>query len=184
MQHIYTRVSTDKQETDNQVSRLSEMFPDAQVHEEVASGTKSRPVLKALLVKLCKGDVLIVSSLDRLGRKTSEILLLIEDMERRGIILKSIREGVDYSTMVGKLVTQILCSVAEMERNMISERTKIALQARKKRGMRLGAKPIYTREQAERARTLRRQGLTVAEVAVRVGMSASRVSQLTKLEAA
>lgn len=170
-----------KQETQNQLSRLKELFPNAAVFEEVASGAKVRPVLQTLLGSLHAGDVLIVAALDRLGRRTSEMLGLIEDLERRGVVLKSIREGVDYSTIAGRLVTQILCACAEMERRLISERTKIALEARKKAGVRLGEPVKYSAEVIRRVRELRGQGHTVREVATTIGMSASRVSQLTRV---
>jgi DNA invertase Pin-like site-specific DNA recombinase len=180
MQYIYSRVSTDKQETQNQLSKLKELFPNAAVFEEIASGAKARPVLQTLLGSLQRDDVLIVAALDRLGRRTSEVLGLIEDLERRGVVLKSIREGVDYSTIAGRLVTQILCACAEMERRLISERTKMALEARKKAGVRLGCPAKYPAAQVERVKELRRLGQTVRDVSKATGMSASRVSQLTR----
>ena len=180
MKYIYSRVSTDKQETQNQLSSLKETFPDAAVYEEVASGAKARPVLQSLLGALQTGDVLIVAALDRLGRRTSEVLALIEDLESRGVILKSVREGVDYSTIAGRLVTQILCACAEMERRLISERTKTALEARRKAGVKLGGPAKYSPETVQNVRNLRGQGLTVRKVAGLTGVSASRVSQLCK----
>lgn len=180
MQYIYSRVSTEKQQIENQLSKLRELFPNAAIVEEVGSGIKARPELAALLSRLVQGDTLIVAALDRLGRRTSEILAIIEDLERRGVILKSIREGVDYSTICGKLVTQILCSVAEMERNLISERTRLALAAKKKAGVKLGGRPKYSPEVIDQVRELRLQGATVREVAKITGVSASRVSQLGK----
>jgi len=180
MLYIYSRVSTDKQETQNQLSSLKETFPTAAVFEEIASGAKARPVLQTLLASLQRGDTLIVAALDRLGRRTSEVLMLIEDLERRGVILKSIREGVDYSTIAGRLVTQILCACAEMERRLISERTKMALDARKKAGVKLGGPSKYSLETVTHVRGLRAQGQTVREIAKATGMSPSRVSQLCK----
>ena len=180
MQYIYSRVSTDKQETQNQLSKLKELFPNAAVFEEVASGAKARPVLQALLGMLHRDDVLIIAALDRLGRRTSEVLALIEDLETRGVVLKSIREGVDYSNIAGRLVTQILCACAEMERRMISERTKMALEARKKAGVRLGCPAKYSAEAVQCVLALRAQGQTVREVSKITGMSASRVSQLSR----
>lgn len=180
MQYIYSRVSTDKQETQNQLSKLKEMFPGAAVFEEVASGAKARPVLQTLLGSLQTGDVLIVAALDRLGRRTSEVLALIEDLERRGVILKSVREGVDYSTIAGRLVTQILVSVAEMERRLIGERTKIALEARRKAGVKLGGPAKYSAAIVQRVKELKAQGLSCRAVAAQTGVSASRVSQLCR----
>lgn len=180
MQYIYSRVSCDSQKTENQVSKLRELYPNAAIVEEIASGAKQRPLLRELIAKLSTGDELIVYALDRLGRRTSEILLLIEDLDRRGIVLKSVREGISYDSITGKLVTQILCSIAEMERGLISSRTKLALEARRKQGVRLGAKPKFSDETVARVLELKLQKMTVRRIAIEVGMSASRVSQLTK----
>lgn len=178
MQYIYSRVSTDRQETQNQLSQLKELFPGAAVFEEVASGAKVRPILQALLGMLKAGDTLIVAALDRLGRRTSEVLTLIEDLERRGVVLKSIREGVDYSTIAGKLVTTILVACSELERGLISERTKLALDAKRKAGVRLGCPSKHSPETVSRVLELRAGGMPVREVAKLTGVSASRVSQL------
>ncbi|MCB9026999.1 MAG: recombinase family protein [Bdellovibrionaceae bacterium] len=134
-QFIYSRVSTLNQDNQNQLVHLKRQFPSAEVVEETASGAKTRPALDALVQRLTKGDELIVGSLDRLGRKTTEILVLIEQLEKRGVILKSLREGVDYSTISGRLVTQILVSVSELERAIISQRTKSALAAKRENGI-------------------------------------------------
>lgn len=180
MQYIYSRVSTDKQDTENQLLKLKELYPTAVVHEETASGTKQRPILQALLGQLQKGDILIVAALDRLGRKTSDILSIIESLEQRGIILKSIREGVDYSTIAGRLVTQILCSVAEMERNLISERTRNALQAKKRQGVRLGPPPTYSEQLIGQIRAYKQEGKSCRDISKITGMSKSRISEILR----
>lgn len=86
---IYSRVSTGNQDATNQTTNLKQQFPHAEVIEETASGGKARPALERLVQELQSGDTLVVAALDRLGRKTSEILLLVEDLEKRGIILRS-----------------------------------------------------------------------------------------------
>ena len=140
MDYIYSRVSTDSQSVDPQLAELTKMFPQARVVSEIASGAKARPMLMSLVTKLTKEDRLIVSSLDRLGRQALDLLQLMEYLEAKGVVVKSIREGVDYSTPVGKMVTQIIASVAEMERNLISERTKAGLKAARQKG-RVGGRP-------------------------------------------
>jgi DNA invertase Pin-like site-specific DNA recombinase len=180
MKVIYSRVSTDGQTTDNQVIALRNKYPDAAIVEEVASGAKKRPKLQELVERLQKGDELILTSLDRLGRRTSEILQLIELLESKGVILKSEREGVDYSTIVGKLVTQILCSVAEMERNLISERTKMGLAARKAKGIKLGRQPKFSKETIGEVISMRAAGQTMEQIKVATGVSVARIHQLTK----
>lgn len=183
MQYIYSRVSTGKQDTANQLTRLKELYPNATVVEETASGAKSRPELQSLVLRLQKGDELLVAAMDRLGRRTSEVLALIEDLERRGIILKSLREGVDYSTVCGRLVTQILCSVAEMERGLIASRTRDALAAKRQQGIVGGRRPTYPPEVVARVRAMKTQGFTNKAIAIETGMSASRVGQLTRGQA-
>ncbi|MCB9229809.1 MAG: recombinase family protein [Deltaproteobacteria bacterium] len=180
-EYIYTRVSTDGQSTEPQIRKLAELHPDARVISEVASGAKKRPMLQALVEQLTSGDILIVAALDRLGRRTSEILRLIEDLEQRGVVLKSLREGVDYSTLTGRLVTQILVSIAEMERNLISERTKAGLEAVRKKGRRLG-RPSYIPEEVKKAAVdLVAAGLSKTEAARRTGVSRQYVSSLVRM---
>lgn len=179
-QYIYARVSTSSQETDNQIINLRRLYPDAIFIEETASGVKARPELEKLVQQLQRGDELIVSSLDRLGRKTSEILTLIESLEKRGIILKSLREGLDYSTISGRLVTQILVSVSELERSLISQRTKAALAAKREKGI-IGGRPrIHGDEKVHEARQLRSKGKTLAAISSQLGISVSRLHKLLK----
>lgn len=178
--YIYTRVSTGFQDTQNQTQLLIQQFPDAEVVQEVASGGKARPKLAELISRLEKGDTLIVAALDRLGRKTVEILSLIEDLDRRGIILKSLREGVDYASISGRLVVQILVSVAELEKSLISQRTKAALEAKRQQGIIGGRKPKFSPKQVEQAMTLRASGVTLKAIAQQLGMSTARVQQITR----
>ena len=142
---------------------------------------KQRPLLHTLVNQLQKDDRLIVSSLDRLGRRAIDLLQLMEMLEQKGVIVKSIREGIDYSTPVGKLVTQILASVAEMERNLISERTKAGLAAAKAKGN-LGGRPeVISKELKEEAISLvLDQGISIRKSAKKAGMSAWYLSKLIK----
>lgn len=179
--YIYSRISTEGQNADSQLSKLTEMFPAAKVVSEVASGAKSRPMLAALVKQLQKNDRLIVYSLDRLGRRTLDLLQLMEELEKRGVVFKSIREGVDYSTIAGRLVTQVLASVAEMERGLISERTKAGLAAAKKKG-KLGGRPeVHSKEIKKAAIALvQEQGYSIRKAAKKVGMSAWYLSKLIR----
>ena len=177
---IYSRVSTGGQDAANQTSNLKQQFPNAAVVEEIASGAKSRPMLEKLVQELQSGDTLVVAALDRLGRRTSEILLLVEDLERRGVILRSIRESIDFGSIAGRLVCQILISVSEMEKKIIGERTRLALAAKKKMGIVGGRRPKYSPQQVEQVKTLRSQGVKLKDISASTGISMSRVYQLTK----
>lgn len=179
--YIYSRVSTDQQSADGQLSDLKTMYPDAQVISEVGSGMKRRPMLEALIENLKGGDFLIVYALDRLGRRTTDVLRMIEELEAKGINLISRREGVDYSTTTGKLVTQILLSVAEMERDLISERTKAGLRAAKEKGRLIGRKPSISDDVKSRAiKLVRDEGLSLRKAADLVGMNHAYLGKLVR----
>src|SRR5690606_38297373 len=107
-----------------------------------------------------------------------EILSLIEELDRRDVILKSLREGVDYSTISGRLVVQVLASVAELERSLISSRTKAALAAKRKKGIVGGRPRIITDEQITLLNKLRKEGLTIRAIAKKTGISPARVHRL------
>jgi DNA invertase Pin-like site-specific DNA recombinase len=138
MIYIYSRVSTDKQDTNNQTKTILDLYPSAKVVEEVASGAKARPKLVQLIDFLEKGDTLVVYALDRLGRSTRDVLEKIEKIYAKGIILISLREKLDLSTVQGKFMMTIMLAFAELERNIISERIKTALAVKKANGEPLG----------------------------------------------
>lgn len=180
MQYIYSRVSTEKQAAENQTTNLLKLYPQAEVIEEVATSSKTRPILNDLISRLMQGDTLIIAALDRLGRRLVETVTLIEELHARGIALVSVREGLDYSTPAGKLVIQVICAVAELERNIISERTKAALQAKKNKGIKLGRKHTYGAETRAEIKRLCSLGLSYAETARRVGVSPAQVGRIEK----
>ena len=174
-QYIYSRVSTPGQTTDPQTLALTARYPDAQVVSEIASGAKARPMLKALIDQLRPGDELIVVGLDRLGRRTAEVLTLLETLEKRGINFISLREGVDFRTAVGKLVLSILAAVASMEREMLRERTRAGLAAAKAKG-RVGGRPAtIPLEALDGALARVSEGVSLREAAAEFGISHTRI---------
>ncbi len=179
--YIYSRVSTEKQQTDGQLHELLKQYPSAHQVEETISGTAThKPVLNALLGRLTAGDVLVVAALDRLGRNAGQAIQLIDSLYGRGVTVVSIREGLDYSKPAGKFQGQIMLAMSELERNLISERTKAALAALKAKGVRLGAKPKFSSEQLQAVKEYRAQGMTIRAIAAATGISVSRVGQLVK----
>ena len=174
-QYIYSRVSTAGQTTDPQTLALCSRYPDAQVVSEVASGAKHRPMLKALLEQLQPDDELIVFSLDRLGRRTAEVLALLESLEKRGVNFISQREGVDYRTPVGKLVLSVLASVAEMERAMMSERTRAGLASARAKGRVGGRRQTIPTQDLEEALAMVADGASLRAAARKFGISHTHV---------
>ena len=85
-----------------------------------------------------KGDTVVVEGISRLGRKTLDILNIIQQFEETGIQFVSLKENMDTRTPTGKAMLQMMCVIAELERNLIVERVKEGLEASKKRGKKLG----------------------------------------------
>lgn len=130
----YARVSTADQSPELQIHALQNADCYEIYTDHGATGrTMHRPQLEAVLKALRPGDTLVVWKLDRLGRNVRGLSQLLEELEARDIFFASLTEGIDTSQTVGKLMFHILASVAEMESNLISERTKAGLLAMKER---------------------------------------------------
>lgn len=176
-QYVYARVSTDLQSAASQLPQLLQRYPGATLVTEVASGAKSRPLLDALLATLQPGDTLVVAALDRLGRRCSELVALLDSLTARGIVLVSLREGIDLSTIAGRFVGNILCALAQMEREMISERTKSALAAKKAAGVILGRRSSVPKAVVAKMHSMRAAGYTGLEISFAVKLSPTQVSR-------
>lgn len=134
----YARVSTEDQTTSAQIDEL-QAAGCAIVYQEHGSGaSRARPVLSQLLREISPGDVLVVVRLDRLARSVSHLLEVIESLEEKGAHFRSLRDPIDTSTPQGMFSLQVLGAVAQLERSLISERTKSGLKAAKARGKVLG----------------------------------------------
>ena len=175
----YARVSTSDQKMDLQRDALlKEGVLPKRIFTDTASGgpgTK-RPGFAAAKRACRRGDVLVVWKLDRLGRSLMEVLAVCQDLERRGAGLRVITEKIDTTSAMGRFVLHILAALAEMERELIRERTRAGLSAAKARGRVGGRKRTVTEEQAEEAiRLLRAGALSVPEIAAKVGVSTSLI---------
>ena len=153
----YARVSTDDQDLTLQREALIRYGVEPQwIYEEHASGkTMKRPKLDNCLRSMRDKDTLVVWKLDRLGRTLKGVLEVLEMIEADGIKFVSITENFDTTTPMGKAMLHICMVFAELERNMISERTKAGIMEAKKRGKRFG-QPNKILDFAPRIKLLRR----------------------------
>lgn len=125
----YVRVSTNDQNTDLQRNALN-CAGCERIFEDKISGTKSdRPGLKKLLRTLSAGDTLVVWKLDRLGRSMRHLVTLIEELRQRGVNFRSLTDSIDTSTPMGRFFFHVMGALAEMERELIVERTRAGLAA-------------------------------------------------------
>lgn len=171
----YARVSTADQSLNLQIDALRKAGCK-KIYKETASGAKAeRPELTKLLNDLREGDALIVWKLDRLGRSLRHLVVLLDDFATRGIALKSLNDAIDTSTSQGRLTLNIFASLAEFERDLISERTMAGLKAAKARG-RKGGRPKGIPKKAEAtacaAETLYKSNkLTVKQICDKLGIA-------------
>ena len=188
----YARVSSEKQDLRRQVDELQTAGCD-RIVQETGSGKRAshRPKWEELINpdsgQLRVGDSLTVVELSRLGRSTMQLTQLLTDLKDRQIGLKILNLGIDTNTPAGELIFSIVAAVGQMERDLIAERTKSALDAKRRRGERVGGrKPSITDDQVRRAMHLiDTTQLTGDEVAKVCGMSRSRMYTLVaKMRAA
>jgi DNA invertase Pin-like site-specific DNA recombinase len=169
----YARVSTADQSLDRQADELTASGAD-EVRTEVGSGKKDakRPVWDELLRSLRSGDTLVVTELSRMGRSTSQLAALSDDLQERGVSLRILNLGIDTGTVGGKLVYDIIAAVAAMERALLVERTMSGLTAARARGRKGGRKREITDKEIKRAQKLYdARELTVSEIAKTIGCS-------------
>lgn len=138
MRIAYARVSTNKQELDRQLDALEAVGYDRLIQEKYTGTKKDRDGLNALLDTLREGDTVVVESISRLGRKTLDILTLVEQFNDMGVTFVSLKENMDTKTPTGKAMLQMMMVIAELERNLTVERVKEGLQSAKARGKVLG----------------------------------------------
>ena len=143
----YARVSTQGQVEGNsyedQTNLIKGRYSDAQMFYEAESGAELRPVFLEILEKTKKGDVLVVTKLDRFCRATKEGLEYIDILSKKGVILHILNMGIVEDTPMGRMIVTNLLAFAEFERAMIRERTSAGKAiARQKPGWREGRKEI------------------------------------------
>jgi DNA invertase Pin-like site-specific DNA recombinase len=113
----------------------------------------------------------VVWKLDRLGRTMKGLIDLAADLADRGIGFRSLTDGIDTGGTAGKLVFHIMAAMAEMERDLIRERTTAALIVARREGRVGGRKTVMTPKRLEAARKLLASGMTVREIAPTIGVS-------------
>lgn len=167
----YARVSTPEQNLTPQLAALGEAGCE-KVFSDKASGAKAdRAGLAEALSHARAGDILVVWKLDRLGRTMKGLVDLAADLTARKVGLRSITDGIDTAGTAGKLVFHIMAAMAEMERDLIRERTTAALIVAKRGGRVGGRKTVMTPRRIEAARKLLASGMSAREIAPTIGVS-------------
>ena len=130
----YARVSTADQTTDNQIPKLKDAGC-TKIYKETASGGRwDRPELQACLAHLREGDTIVVWKLDRLGRSMKGLVDLVNELEAWKVHFQSVTDVIDTKTPAGRFFFHVMASLAQMERELIMERTLAGLEAARCQG--------------------------------------------------
>lgn len=147
------------------------------VFADVTSGSKSaitRPGMKRLLEYAQDGDTVVVWRVDRLGRSLIDVLNTVTLLREKGVQVRSVSDGIDPSTSTGRLMLNMLATLAEYERELIVERVNAGIAAARSNGTRFGRPPVKPEDIGEKLAIVadaRRKGRTAAEAARLVGWS-------------
>ena len=162
----YARVSTQDQ-------NLALQY-DALMHagcQKIFETKAERPGLSLCLEMLREGDTLVVWKLDRLGRSVKQLVNLVGELQEQGIHFKSLTDSIDTSTAAGRFFFHVMASLAEMERELMVERTRAGLEIAKNLGRKGGRKPKMNESKLESAKKLLASGVPPKEVAKNLGVS-------------
>lgn len=177
----YGRVSTSLQDTDNQRLELTNAgwaidywFADTISGKSASS---QRPAFRELLTKIRDGETLLVSKLDRLGRDAIDVLQTVRDLGARNIKVVVHQLGsADLTSPAGKLLLSMLAAVAEMERDLLIERTQAGLTRAKAEGKKLGRPSKIAPEQRSDILMSLSQGASISALARRYAVSRATIA--------
>ena len=174
----YARVSTDDQNLDLQRDALAKAGCEKVFEDKISGARDDRPGLTDALSHLRAGDCLVVYKLDRLGRTMRGLIDMVTELRDRGVDFRTLAGAtqIDTSTAQGRFFFHVLAALAEMERDLIRERTMAGLAASRARGRKGGRKPKLTECQIKTARRLLADpATTITEVAASLGVNRSTI---------
>jgi DNA invertase Pin-like site-specific DNA recombinase len=192
----YVRISTSThgQDIKNQSVPIEKYIADKQLvftkvysDEGVSGSTAKRKGLDELIVDAKKGKftVLVVMEISRLARDLRHLLNCLHELTELGISVVSLREGLDFSSTMGKAMVSMIGVLAQVEKDLLSERIKTALHTKKLlaaqtgNGWRCGRKPLAS-EVVAQVKSLREKGMSIREVAQVLRIGKSSVARVLK----
>jgi DNA invertase Pin-like site-specific DNA recombinase len=175
----YARVSTDGQSLTAQVAELKAANCQRIFREKISGARSDRKQLARLIAGLDRGDVLVVTRLDRLARSTRDLLNLLGEVAEKGAGFKSLRDSwADSTSAHGRLMLTVLGGLAEFERELIRTRTGEGRQRAMARGVIMGRRPKLTVHQRREAIARREAGEVLTDIARSYNVSHSTISRL------
>ncbi|MGO8329636.1 recombinase family protein [Rhizobium ruizarguesonis] len=177
----YARTSTtdqkaglDAQLRDLQAAGCTKIFK-----EQLSSVANKRPELERVLEFVREGDVLVVTKLDRLARSVADLIAITAALKGKGVELRILTMNLDTATPTGKLMLNLLGSIAEFERELMLERQREGIAKAKADGKYKGRAPT-ARSKAEKVLALKTEGKTPAEIQAALGISRASYFRIVK----
>jgi DNA invertase Pin-like site-specific DNA recombinase len=177
----YARTSTTDQKAgleaqlrDLQAAGCTKVFK-----EEVSSVANTRPELEKALEFVREGDILIVTKLDRLARSVADLVGIMGQLRGKGVELRILNMNLDTSTPTGKLMLNLLGSIAEFERELMLERQREGIAKAKAEGKYKGRAPT-ARSKADEVLKLKEEGKTVPQIVAALNVSRASVFRILK----
>ncbi len=167
----YARVSLKDQNLSLQLEALNKAGCEKIYTDKVSGVKSSREGLNLAKEVLRKNDRLVIWKLDRLGRNVKDLVTFVGELEQRGIHFTSLTDNIDTSTPSGRFFFHVMASLAQMERELMIERTKAGLDAARKQGRVGGRKRIMTDSKLQSAKRLLADGIAPKDVANNLGVS-------------
>lgn len=168
----YARVSTEDQHLTLQLDALQQAGCEKTFTDQLSGANPARPGLGEVLAFIRPGDVLVVWKLDRLGRSVRSLIDLVGDLEKQGVQFRGLTDSIDASTPAGRFFFfHVMANLAQMERELLLERTRAGLAAARRQGRVGGRQRKMTDGKIESARRLLAGGRPPKDVAADLGVS-------------
>lgn len=183
----YARVSTEGQNLDRQIDMLVEYGVDERnIYKEKMTGTKAnRPELNDMIKSLKDKDVVVIADLTRVSRSTKDLLMIVDKIKAKGASIKSIKDtwlDTTSDNPYNDFLLTVMSGMAQLERDLISQRTKEGLKSAKARG-RSGGRPSKRSEKSKIIQILYKEGCKISEIAQQTGLSRSSIyRELNRME--
>jgi len=167
----YARVSTQDQNLELQTEALQKAGCKKIFEDRMSGNRAERPGLAQARESLRQGDTLVVWKLDRLGRSVKHLVDLVGELQQQGVQFKSLTDAIDTGTASGRFFFHVMASLAEMERELIVERTRAGLEVARQLGRKGGRKRQMTDSKIKAAKKLLASGVPPRDVASNLGVS-------------
>lgn len=180
----YARVSTEEQKLDRQLDLLKDYGVDERlIYKEKVTGTKkNREELQRMINELNEGDTVVIADLTRVSRSTKDLLEIIEQIKAKGAYIKSVKDtwlDTTSDNPYNAFLLTVMSGLSQLERDLISQRTKEGLASAKARG-RNGGRPSKQNEKGDTVRILYNSGMKIADIVRQTGVSRSTVNRIIR----